>query len=144
MNECMVVSRGINHCTAFEAALKMSETSYISADPYSAADLMHGPIAVVHEDLPCFLYAADGKALGTLFDTLKKVKSKGAETVVFAHDDAFLEDADTRFKMPGDVDELVSPMVYIVAGQLFAHYLSKVKGHDPDRPRGLKKVTLTR
>lgn len=144
MDGCFVISRGINHCTAFEASLKMAETSYVASRAYSAADFLHGPIAVLYEDIPCFLYVADGKAFDMMVDMIHKVKSKGAETIVIAHKPEAFQGADTAFRMPAVSDELVSPMVYIVAGQLFAYYLSEVKGHDPDHPRGLKKVTLTR
>jgi glucosamine--fructose-6-phosphate aminotransferase (isomerizing) len=144
MDECFVLARGINLGTAFEASLKMAETSYIGAKPFSAADLMHGPIAMIHEDMPCFMYAPDGKAFPAMADTIGKIKDRGAETIVYASNDAVLEGADTHFKMPSGVDELLSPLVYIVAGQLFAYHLAAVKGNDPDHPRGLKKVTLTR
>ena len=144
MNDCIVLARGINRATAFESALKMAETCYVSADPYSAADFLHGPIAVVNEELPCFMYAPAGPGLDSMRDMAKRLQSKRAEIIAISNDQEMLSYARTPFKIPVQVDELLSPIVYIVAGQLFAQYLAVTRGLDPDSPRGLSKVTITR
>ncbi len=144
MSECIVLARGINRATAFEAALKMAETCYVSADPYSAADFQHGPIAVVSDGLPCFLYAPTGPAIGSMRDMAKLLHAKGAELISFSNDKEMLDIAKTPIRIPVEMDDLLSPMVYIVAGQIFAQYLALTKGIDPDNPRGLSKVTITR
>jgi glutamine---fructose-6-phosphate transaminase (isomerizing) len=144
MQECFVVARGLNHATGFEISLKMSETSYLSTKPYSAADLMHGPIAVVHEGYPCMLIAPTGKSIDVMIDLAKNLKARKAEIIALSDCDEILDIADCPIHTPNGLDELFTPLVYIVYGQLFAYYLSVVKGNDPDKPRGLSKVTLTR
>jgi glutamine---fructose-6-phosphate transaminase (isomerizing) len=144
MDECFVMARGLNQATAAEMALKMAETTYLEAESYSSADFMHGPIAVVDEGYPCFLIAPDGKVFETILETAEKLKAKKAELMVIGRNKAILSIATKAITVPVDVDELFSPLVYIMVGQLFAYDLAVVKGHDPDKPRGLSKVTLTR
>lgn len=144
MSECFVLARGINHATAFEAALKLAETCYVNAEPFSSADFMHGPIAMVDEDIPCFLYAPSGASFDSMMDAAGKLRDRNAELIVVSDNDQILSMATTPFKIPFRVDEELSPIVYIVAGQLFAQYLAVAKRHDPDHPRGLSKVTITR
>jgi glucosamine--fructose-6-phosphate aminotransferase (isomerizing) len=142
MIECMVVARGLNQCTCQEAALKLAETCYIVAKAYSAADVQHGPIAAVFEGFPVFVYAPAGKAYSSMVELATKMKENGAELIVISSEDEILGMATTAIKVPA-VDEEISPIVDIVAGQLFAQYLALSKGNNPDQPRHLKKVTLT-
>jgi glucosamine--fructose-6-phosphate aminotransferase (isomerizing) len=142
MTQCMVVARGLNQCTCQEAALKLAETCYIVAKAYSAADVQHGPIAAVYEGFPVFMYAPAGKAYSSMVELAHKMKESGAELIVFSPEDEILKMATTAIKIP-DVEEEISPIVDIVAGQLFAQYLAVSKGNNPDQPRHLKKVTLT-
>jgi glutamine---fructose-6-phosphate transaminase (isomerizing) len=144
MEECFVIARGVNQATAAESALKMAETSYVEAEPYSGADFMHGPIAVVHEGFPCFLFAPDGKTFEAMVETAGKLQAKNAELVVVARNPVIFSKATKVIQIPVDVDELFSPLVYVMVGQLFAYHLARTKGYDPDSPRGLSKVTLTR
>lgn len=144
MEECFVMARGINHATAHEAALKIQETSYVGARPYSVADFAHGPIAVVHEGLTCFLFAPEGKAHSSVMHMIQTLSQKRAETVVYSNSEEALRRATIGIRMPGDVDELLTPLFYIIPAQIFAYYLSLNKGYNPDRPRGLTKVTITR
>lgn len=143
IRECAVVARGINQATALEAALKMVETSYVVAKPYSGADFQHGPIAMVEDGFPCFVYAPTGRAYAFMLETALKIKERGGEMIVTAHDREILDLGRTRFEVPVQVSEVLSPLVYIVPGQLFAYYLSRTRGGNPDAPRGLHKVTLT-
>jgi len=144
MQECAVLSRGVNQATALEAALKMTETSYVVAKPYSGADFLHGPIAMVAAGFPCFLYAPEGRAFPSLLELALKVKDRQGELLVVSTAPEILELATVPIKLPTVIDELLSPLAYILPGQLFAYYLAKVRGGDPDAPRGLTKVTLTR
>ncbi|MBI3948096.1 MAG: SIS domain-containing protein [Armatimonadetes bacterium] len=144
MDECVVVARGLNLATAFETALKMSETGYIVARGYSAADLMHGPIASVEPGSACFLVAPPGAVLPGLRETARALGERQAEQVTLSSDPELLALATTPLRVPFAVEEVVSPLVYIVAGQLIAHSLALLRHHDPDHPRGLQKVTRTR
>ena len=144
INECAVLARGLNQPTALEAALKMTETSYLVAKPYSGADFLHGPIAMVSEGFPCFLYAPDGRALPSMLELAVKLRARGAEMVIVARNEELLGLAKRPLAIPTPIDELLSPLVYIVPGQLWACHLAHTRGQNPDRPRGLSKVTLTR
>lgn len=143
MNECVVLGRGFNHCTAFEIALKLTETCYVSARPYSAADFQHGPIAQVNSGYPCLMFAPDGKAFTPMSDLADMMKTSHPALICFAHDAAFLTGSETAIRIPTALAEWVSPLVYAVAGQLFAYWLAIGKGNDPDAPRGISKITKT-
>ena len=144
MQDGCVISRGFNYCTALETALKLAETSYVSLNAYSAADFLHGPIAAVHEEEPCFLIAPPGKAYSNILDIAKRLRERSAETVILSSEKEILSLATTPFRLDVTVVEELSPLVYIIPGQLLAHHLALARGHDPDRPRGLTKVTITR
>ncbi len=139
-----VISRGLNYCTALETALKLAETSYIGLNSYSAADFLHGPIAALDEGDPCFLCAPPGAAFNTMLEMAQKLKEMRAERVILSSNAEILSLATTPFEIKVDIQEDLSPLVYIIPGQLLAYYLAVERGHDPDRPRGLSKVTLTR
>lgn len=145
MEECAVLARGINQATALETALKLTETCYILAKPYSGADFLHGPIAMVDAGFPCLLFAPEGKAFASQVDLAHKLTERGAELIVIAASSDALEAATTRVQIPiTGIPELLSPLPFIVPGQLFAYHLSRTRGNNPDAPRGLNKVTLTR
>ena len=144
VQECAVLARGINQATALEAALKMTETSYLVAKSYSGADFLHGPIAMVSEGFPCLLYAPDGRAYPSMVELALKLRERQAEMVIIAHDAQILELATRALQVPVAVDELLSPLLYIVPGQLWASHLALARGQNPDKPRGLNKVTLTK
>ncbi len=144
MTACMVLARGYNFCTAHEAALKMMETGYVIARAYSAADFLHGPIAVVDTGFPCFVYAPNGNAYATMLQLTAKLRERGAEIVVVSCNPEILRLATRAVPLRWDINERISPLVYIVVGQLFAFHLSETRGYDPDRPRGLSKITITR
>lgn len=78
-----------------------------------------------------------------MIEIADKLNGIGAELIIISSEDEILSKARTPIKIPIGVDELYSPVLYIVAGQLFAQYLSVARGNNPDHPRGLTKVTLT-
>lgn len=141
LDECIVTSRGYNFATAREAALKLKETCYLVAEPLSSADFLHGPIAVVERGFPVFVIAPPGRAFKHLADLVSRLGRRGAETVVFSSDPGILRNATVGTRLPVSVNEALSPLVYVVPLQLLAYHLSRIRGLDPDRPRGLHKVT---
>lgn len=143
MNECLVIARGINQATCQEAALKMAETCYVIATPYSGADVKHGPMAMVEKGMPVFVYAPSGKTEGYMLQLVREFGASGAEVIAISDVDAVLAEARTPIRLDFHMDEMLSPLVYIVVGQLFAQYLSITKGLDPDQPRNLAKITRT-
>lgn len=144
MESCVVLGRGYNYATAFEIALKLKELAYLIAESYSPADFMHGPIAVVGSGFPALVVAPGGKMLPTVRDFSLQLKSRGAELLMISDSEDLLGEAVTPLPLPSGIPEWLSPIVAVVPGQLFALHLTLVKGHDPDQPRGLQKVTRTR
>jgi glucosamine--fructose-6-phosphate aminotransferase (isomerizing) len=139
----VVLGRGFNYSTAFEIALKIKETCYFIAEPYSVADLRHGPVAMLDRGFPVIVVAPSGKTeadVPALFDLLAE---RGALTLAISDDEQVLARAQFGLPLPSEVPEWVSPIVAVIAGQLFAHALCVATGQDPDEPRGLAKVTLT-
>ena len=143
METCVVLGRGYNYATAFEIALKLKELSYLIAESYSSADFMHGPIAVVGSGFPALVVAPSGKMFGTMRAFTLELKSRGAELLIISDRQDLLTEAVTPLPLPEGVPEWLSPIVAIVPGQLFALHLTLTKGHDPDQPQGIEKVTLT-
>jgi glucosamine--fructose-6-phosphate aminotransferase (isomerizing) len=139
-----VVSRGINYCTAFEIALKIRELSGLLFESWSAADLMHGPVAAIGEGWPVFAVAPSGPALGAMGEAVEAVAARGARTVVISDDAEFRARGEIGLPLLPGVPEWLSPLVAVVPGQLAAMRLAQLRGIDLDEPLGLSKVTLTR
>jgi glucosamine--fructose-6-phosphate aminotransferase (isomerizing) len=139
----VVLGRGFNYCTAFEIALKMKETSYVLAEPYSVADLLHGPIAMIEYGFPVVLIAPSGFASEDVGSLLEQLKWRGARTLALSDRADVLSRATAGIRLPPGVAEWLSPIVSVVPGQMWARALAMAKGLDPDRPRGLAKVTKT-
>jgi len=141
--QCVVLGRGYNYATAYEIALKLKELTYIAAEPYSPADFLHGPVAMVQRDLPALVIAPSGATLDDVQDLARDLRHAGAELLVISDDAALLSLGQIALDLPGNVPEWLSPVTTVVAGQLFALHLTLAKGLDPDRPRRLQKVTRT-
>ena len=144
MKECVVVGRGYNYATAFEIALKLKELAYVLADPYSSADFQHGPMALVERGFTVIAIVPEGQVTAELLDFLRQLCEREAELVVISALDDALALAQTSLPLPAGIPEWLSPLVAVVPGQIFALGLTLAKGFDPDHPRGLRKVTLTR
>jgi glucosamine--fructose-6-phosphate aminotransferase (isomerizing) len=139
-----VVSRGINYGTGFEIALKIRELSGLLFEAYSAADLMHGPVAAIAPGWPVIAVAPSGPARDAMAKAIEDVGARGARTVVISDDDALLAKGEVALPLVAGVAEWLSPLVAVVPGQLAALRLARLRGVDLDRPLGLSKVTLTR
>jgi glucosamine--fructose-6-phosphate aminotransferase (isomerizing) len=144
MDSCVVIGRGFNYATAFEIALKIKELTYITADPYSPADFQHGPVALIEQGFPVIAVVPDGLVKKETQDLLGQLRDWGAELIAISSLRETLEMARTPLPLPAGVPEWLSPLVAVLPGQIFALGLTLAKGFDPDHPRGLRKVTLTR
>lgn len=144
MDNCVVLGRGFNYATAFEWALKIKELVYIQADPYSSADFLHGPIALVSMGFPILAVAPAGMVFDAMHETLVKLaQERRAELVVISDREEALALAKSPIRLPQGIPEWLTPLVSIVAAQLFTYHLTVARGYDPDNPRGLQKVTET-
>src|ERR1043166_4765258 len=152
MERAIVVGRGLNYANAFEFALKLMETCYVVAERFSAADFLHGPIAMVEHSFPLFLFTPPGVTWPGMRDVLERLAKLKAETLIVTdagHSEAI--DLNPRaLVVPAKIgrrsarpEELYTPIPYIIPAQLFAASLAAWKGLDPDRPRTLTKVTRT-
>lgn len=141
---CVVIGRGYNYATAFEIALKLKELTYVLAEPYSSADFQHGPVALVEKGFLVLAILPEGEVSTELFDLLHELHLRNPRLVIISPLQHALSLANTAVPIPTDIPEWLSPIVAIIPGQLFALGLALSKGIDPDHPRGLKKITLTR
>jgi glutamine---fructose-6-phosphate transaminase (isomerizing) len=139
-----VIARGVNYCTAFETALKIREMSGLLVEAWSAADLMHGPVAAIGAGWPVFAIAPTGPALGAMVEGIDAVAARGARIVVISDDDQLLARGEVGLRLIDGVPDWLSPLVAVVPGQLAALQLARLRGIDLDHPLGLAKVTLTR
>jgi len=139
-----VIARGINYCTSFEVALKVRELSGLLFESYSAADLMHGPVAAVAPGWPVVAVAPSGPALAELRTAVEAVAARGARMIAITDDASVAATAEVTLPLLPGVPEWLSPLVAVVPGQVMAMRLAVLRGVDLDNPLGLQKVTLTR
>jgi glucosamine--fructose-6-phosphate aminotransferase (isomerizing) len=144
MRACIVIGHGFNYCTAFEIALKLKELTYTVVEPYSSADFMHGPVAMIEWGFPVVLIAPSGQMLAEIRTLIHTLKGLGAEVIAISDDPETLSLARIPLTLPVSVPEWLSPIITIIPGQLFALHLAHARDYDPDHPRGLQKITETR
>lgn len=141
--DCYVLSRGINYAAAQETGLKIQETTYIKARAYAISDFHHGPFAVVDNKTYVLILAPSDKSQKDAEEMIDKVAATGADLTVFT-DNAKLADKVNSLVLLPACPESISPFIYVTCAQMFACYLSVARGLNPDAPRGLKKVTITK
>ncbi len=140
---CVTIGRGYNYSTAFEMSLKLKEMTYTVVEPYSSADFLHGPLALISPGFPVITVGPSGKMLPEMMEFMRTAKERGAELVVVSDDEDARAMGHVALALPGGVPEWLSPICAIVPGQLLAMHLSATRGYDPDQPRALHKVTET-
>ena len=144
MERCVVLGRGYNYATAFEWSLKLKELTYVVAEPYSTADFQHGPIAIVDPGFPVMVVAPTSKVLDNFLPLLNRLHDEqSAELVILSDLPEVLSLARTPIALPSGVPEWLTPLVAIVAAQMFSCYLTQVKGFSTEAPRSIHKVTET-
>jgi glucosamine--fructose-6-phosphate aminotransferase (isomerizing) len=137
-----VIGRGIELGTAREIALKLTETCRIAAEPVTSTDLSHGFIAAVDSMFPVWTIASRDECLAALVAAAALARKAGATLVATGSAADEVPDADFRLPVPEAPLAVLSPLLSLVPGQLFADALARAKGLDADRPAGLTKVTL--
>ena len=164
--DCVVLGRAFQYSNARETALKLEETCYIVATPFSTADFRHGPAALIERGLPVLVFAPPGVTHADSLALLHWLREHGADSLVIGEEERLLELATipVQLTLPSfdakminrtshgneptkaigtRIAELLAPFAYIIPGQLLAHYIALQKGLHPDQPRSLTKVTRT-
>ncbi len=137
-----VIGRGVEFATAREIALKLTETCRIAAEPFTSTDLAHGPIAALDPLFPVWAIAARDRSFETIVEASARVRAAGAMLIASGEQAAAIEGAAVAIQTESAPLPVLSPLLSVVPGQLFAGALAAAKGLDPDRPVGLNKVTL--
>jgi glutamine---fructose-6-phosphate transaminase (isomerizing) len=144
MQRCVVLGRGFNYATAFEWSLKLKELTYVEAEPYSSADFMHGPIAMVDHGFPVMAVNPSGKVFDSMFAIMQQLKeNQKAELAVISDHPKALELAKIPIQLPAGIPEWLSPIIAIIPGQLFGYHLTRHRGYNTEAPRAIHKVTET-
>ncbi len=144
VNNALYLGRGYNFPVALEGALKLKEISYIHAEGYPAAEMKHGPIALVDENLPVVFVATKDKYHEKVISNMQEIKARKGKVlaVINEGDEQSSQLANHVIEVP-EADEIMAPMLSVVPMQLIAYYIGVAKGCDVDKPRNLaKSVTV--
>jgi glucosamine--fructose-6-phosphate aminotransferase (isomerizing) len=142
--DALFLGRGYNFPVALEGALKLKEISYIHAEGYPAAEMKHGPIALVDEHLPVVFVATRDRFYEKIVSNVQEIKARKGKIICVASegDKVIPEMADDTMFVP-DADELMGPLLSVVPLQLLSYFVGLKKGLDVDKPRNLaKSVTV--
>lgn len=140
----LYLGRGYNFPVALEGALKLKEISYIHAEGYPAAEMKHGPIALVDESLPVVFIATKDSYHEKVISNMQEIKARKGKVIAVINesDEQSRSLADDVIVVP-DADEILAPMLSVIPMQLLAYYIGVAKGQDVDKPRNLaKSVTV--
>ncbi len=144
LDRCVVLGRGYHYATAREWSLKLKELAYVLADPYSSADFIHGPLALIEAGFPILAVAPRGATSGDLEAVIERLgQDLQARLLILSDDPALRATGHWSLALPDGLPEWLMPIASIVPGQLHAVHLTMAKGRDPEQPRSIQKVTLT-
>jgi len=141
---CLYLGRGIHFPVALEGALKLKEVSYIHAEGYPAAEMKHGPIALIEAGMPVIVVAPHCGVYEKVISNIEEIRARKGKVIAIATEgnESIKRHADCVFCVP-DTAEALSPILTVLPLQLLAYYIAVAKGHDPDMPRNLaKSVTV--
>jgi glucosamine--fructose-6-phosphate aminotransferase (isomerizing) len=140
----LYLGRGVNFPVALEGALKLKEISYVHAEGYPAAEMKHGPIALIDENMPVVVVAPRDAVHGKIVSNVQEVRARGGRVIAITNpgDDEIAALAEATFTVPVTLD-LLTPILTIVPLQLFSYYVAVRRGCNVDQPRNLaKSVTV--
>jgi len=141
---CLYLGRGYNFPVALEGALKLKEISYIHAEGYPAAEMKHGPIALIDENMPVFVIATKKGHYDKIVSNIQEIKSRNAKiiAIVTEGDEAVKDLADHVIEIP-ETEECMTPLLASVPLQILSYYIALQRGCNVDQPRNLaKSVTV--
>jgi glucosamine--fructose-6-phosphate aminotransferase (isomerizing) len=144
VSDALFLGRGYNFPIALEGALKLKEISYIHAEGYPAAEMKHGPIALVDESLPVVFVATKDMYHQKIISNIQEIKARKGKViaVITEGDETITEMADDVLPIP-EADELIAPIISTIPLQLLSYYIGVARGFDVDKPRNLaKSVTV--
>jgi glucosamine--fructose-6-phosphate aminotransferase (isomerizing) len=135
------IGRGLSYPTALEGALKLKEITYIHGEGYAAGELKHGPLALIDDGIPLVAVVPPGDIHDKTLSNVEEVRARGAHVIsVGSEDDEILKsESKDMIGLNSSIDEIISPIPYIVPLQLLSYYISIEKGIDPDKPKNLAK-----
>jgi glutamine---fructose-6-phosphate transaminase (isomerizing) len=139
----LVIARGRSLAMASEMALKLKEVAGIQAEAFSAAEVLHGPMAVVDRSSAIVVLANEDEAFSSVLSTMKRLKDAGAPLAVMSSSDVALELATVPLPFRRDAHPALDPLVAVQAFYAFVGRLAQARGLDPDQPPHLAKVTRT-
>lgn len=140
----LYLGRGYNYPVALEGALKLKEISYVHAEGYPAAEMKHGPIALINKDMPVIFIATQDKVYEKIMNNIEEVKSRGGRVIAIATegDMQIVKKVNHVFYIPKTSDVL-TPILSVIPLQLLAYHMAVMRGCDVDKPRNLaKSVTV--
>jgi glucosamine--fructose-6-phosphate aminotransferase (isomerizing) len=143
-NNALYLGRGVNFPVALEGALKLKEISYIHAEGYPAAEMKHGPIALIDENMPVVFIAPRDSVHGKIVSNMEEVRARGGQVIAIKNDsdDQISRLATATFAIPETLD-MLTPILTIIPLQLFSYYVAVRRGCNVDQPRNLaKSVTV--
>ena len=138
------LGRGYSYPVALEGALKLKEISYIHAEGYPAAEMKHGPIALIDAEMPVVVIATQNGLYEKVLSNIQEIKARKGRVIaiVTKGDEVISKIADTCIELPGTM-ECLDPLITAVPLQLLAYHIAVCKGMDVDQPRNLaKSVTV--
>ena len=141
---CLFLGRGINFPVALEGALKLKEISYIHAEGYPAAEMKHGPIALIDEDMPTVVVAIKTDHYEKVVSNIQEIKAREGKIIAIVNegDTVVSKIADHVIEIP-EVDERLSPLLTTIPLQLISYHIAVMRGCHVDQPRNLaKSVTV--
>lgn len=144
VHNCIYLGRGILFPVALEGALKLKEISYIHAEGYPAAEMKHGPIALIDENMPVIVIATKDKSYEKMVSNIQEVKARKGKVIaiVTKGDTEVVKLADHVFEVP-ETDPFLTPLTTVVPLQLFSYHMAVLRGCNVDQPRNLaKSVTV--
>jgi glucosamine--fructose-6-phosphate aminotransferase (isomerizing) len=143
-NNWLFLGRGFNYPVALEGALKLKEISYVHAEGLPAAEMKHGPIALIVDGMPAVFIATQGPQYDKIMGNIAEVSARGGRIIAVATEgDGRIEEAADHLITVPDVPEILQPLLTVVPLQLMAYHAAVLRGHDVDKPRNLaKSVTV--
>jgi glucosamine--fructose-6-phosphate aminotransferase (isomerizing) len=135
------IGRGFSYPTALEGALKLKEITYIHAEGYAAGELKHGPLALIDDEIPVLAVVPPGNSHDKTLSNIEEVKARGASVIAVGsnNDHVLKSEAHDFIGFDDQINELMSPIPYVLPLQLLSYYISVERGIDPDKPKNLAK-----